>query len=424
MAEPDAHSETSVTLPPDAAVPATGDPSRPPPARRTANLGRDALPGAFIFVSVLLACTIGYLVVTAPGAWFPHASPKAWNAKDLTLVRGTGRVVGDELVVSGQDADAITLVTVTTEFPSSEYPGIAWIVADLPEDADVRLLWRSDFQPDKLNSTQVRVESGRTTPIVVAKNPAWIGHITGLALAIHGRLAQAVVIRGVIAKPMGVVGIVRDRLHEWFAFEPWNGASINTITGGADNQDIPLPAVVALVVGISGIAALVIRRWRPGAFSVAMPAVLAAFFLAGWMVLDARWTWNLFRQEHATAVEYAGKDLLDKHLASDDGPLFAFIQQALAVLPKTPVRIFIAADADYFRGRAAYHLYPHSVYFNPRSDALPPATAFHAGDWLLVFQRHGIQFDKVLGKIRWDGNQTVNAELKLLEPGAALFVIR
>jgi hypothetical protein len=93
-------------------------------------------------------------------------------------------------------------------------------------------------------------------------------------------------------------------------------------------------------------------------------------------------------------------------------------------MPRTPVRLFIAADADYFRGRAAYHLYPHSVYFNPRDNALPPASAFHPGDWLLVFQRHGIQFDRTKGKLRWEGNQTVNAELKLLEPGAALFVIR
>jgi hypothetical protein len=40
-----------------------------------------------------------------------------------------------------------------------------------------------------------------------------------------------------------------------------------------------------------------------------------------------------------------------------------------------------------------------------------------------VFRRHAIQFDRAQGKLRWDGNQTVNAELKLLEPGAALFVI-
>jgi hypothetical protein len=343
--------------------------------------------------------------------------------KELALTRGAGRVIGDELAVSAPDANGITLVTVTTNLRSSDYPGIAWIVANLREDADVRLLWRTDFQPDKLNSLPIRVEAGHTLPTIVAKDPAWIGQITGVALAIHGPLAQPVLIGGVVAKPMGAVETIADRWREWFAFEPWNGASINTITGGADNQQVPLPAVLAVLVGVSAFAAFVIRRRCPAAFTIALPGILAGFFLAGWLVLDARWTWNLLRQEHATAAQYGGKDLRDKHLASEDAPVFAFVQKALAVMPRTPVRLFIAADADYFRGRAAYHLYPHSVYFNPRDNALPPASAFHPGDWLLVFQRHGIQFDKSQGKLRWDGNQTVNAELKLLEPGAALFVI-
>jgi len=248
--------------------------------------------------------------------------------------------------------------------------------------------------------------------------------VTGLALAIHGPLPQPIRLRGVVAKPMGAIEIIRDRLGEWFAFEPWNGASINTVEGGADHQDVPLPAVIALIIGLGAVFVVVIRRWRPDAFSVATPVLFAAFFLVGWLVLDARWTWNLLRQERVTAAQYSGKDARDKHLASDDGPLFAFTEKVRAVLPRAPVRIFIVADADYFRGRAAYHLYPHSVYFNPRSNELPPIQDLHAGDWFLIYQRRGIQFDRALGKIRWDDGPTVSAELKLVEPGAALFVIR
>jgi hypothetical protein len=430
MAEADTRSDASLTA--ARSDDASGNPDASPTSdasdnRRThtaaAGARRDVRRGALIFVSVLVACTLAYLAIVVPGAWFPRASPKAWPVKELALTRGAGRVIGDELAVSAPDANGITLVTVTTNLRSSDYPGIAWIVANLREDADVRLLWRTDFQPDKLNSLPIRVEAGHTLPTIVAKDPAWIGQITGVALAIHGPLAQPVLIGGVVAKPMGAVETIADRWREWFAFEPWNGASINTITGGADNQQVPLPAVLAVLVGVSAFAAFVIRRRCPAAFTIALPGILAGFFLAGWLVLDARWTWNLLRQEHATAAQYGGKDLRDKHLASEDAPVFAFVQKALAVMPRTPVRLFIAADADYFRGRAAYHLYPHSVYFNPRDNALPPASAFHPGDWLLVFQRHGIQFDKSQGKLRWDGNQTVNAELKLLEPGAALFVI-
>jgi hypothetical protein len=424
MTDPDAGCEIPQARSPDSAVGATGGAPRPSPAPDTARIGRDAIRGAFIVASVLVGSIVCYLALTVPAAWFPRASPQAFAVKDLTLVRGTGRIIGNELVVSAPDTTGITLVTVTSSLRSSDYPGIAWNVADLREDADVRLLWRSDFKPGKLNSAPISVDAGHAVPIVMVKNPEWIGTITGLALAIHGPIEQPVLIGGVVAKPMGAIETVRDRLREWFAFEPWNGASINTITGGADSQAIALPAVLALIVAISGIAVFLIRRWRPGVFGIALPGLLAGFFLAGWLVLDARWTWNLLRQEHATAAQYAGKDDKDKHLASADAPLFDFIQKALAVMPRTPVRVFIAADADYFRGRAAYHLYPHSAYFNPRSRELPDASAFHPGDWILVFRRHGIQFDKALGRIRWEGNQTVNAELELVEPGAALFVVR
>jgi hypothetical protein len=384
---------------------------------------RDAWVAASILVSVFVACTIAYLAFTVPGPWFPRASPKTWNATELTMARGAGRVVADTLVVTTPDANGIALVTVTGDLRALEYAGVDWHVTGLRDDADVRLLWSSDVRPDKLNSMPVRIEAGRALVTVVAENPGWLGHIKGLALAIHDPLSQPVQIRGATATPMGAREVARDRVAEWFAFEGWNGASINTIVGGADHQELPLPVLLALVTALSGIAVVAIRRWRPALFTAATPMILAAFFLVGWLLLDARWTWNLVRQEDATATRFAGKDARGKHLANDDGPLFAFIEKARGVLPRTPVRIVIAADADYFRGRAAYHLYPHSVYFNPRSNDLPAAASLSPGDWLLVFQRRGIQFDKSQQKIRWEGGQTVGAELKLVEPGAALFVI-
>ena len=385
---------------------------------------RDVARGAAIFVAVLVACIGAYLSFAVPGAWFPHAIEKRWDAKDLRVVRGSGRLVGDALVINAVDGNGFALVNVATDFRSSEYPGIEWLASGLDADSEVRILWRSDFQPDKLGEAVVRAEAGQATATVLAGNAGWIGHIGGLALAIHGKLTQPILIRGVIAKPMGIIGVVRDRLDEWFAFERWNGASINAIAGGEDYQRFPMPVLVALVIFLSAVVVIGIRHFRPDAFRASSAAIVAAFFLVGWLLLDARWTWNLIRQEHDTASRYAGKDWREKQLANDDGPLFAFTEKALAVLPRTPARIFIASDADYFRGRAAYHLYPHRVFFYPRSDELPPARDLRPGDWLLVYQRRGMQFDAKQGKVRWDGDQIVNAELKLAERGAALFLIR
>jgi len=104
--------------------------------------------------------------------------------------------------------------------------------------------------------------------------------------------------------------------------------------------------------------------------------------------------------------------------------LFAFIEQVRATLPAAPVRVFVVSDAHYFRGRAAFHLYPHNVFFESSRNVMPPPANLRAGDWLLVYQRRGVQFDPSANRLRWDNVTPVSAQLKLTGPGAALFQIQ
>jgi hypothetical protein len=372
----------------------------------------------------LLALLAAYLVISVPNDWFPAAAPKAFAAKGLALARGTGQLVDEELRVTAADSTGLTVVSLVPDLKSDDYAAVAWIAIDMPENGIVRMLWRTDQAPDKVNTIDVPVESGRPLPVILADNPAWIGRVTGLALAIQAPLSQPIRILGVIAKPMGALEVLSDRVREWLAFEGWTGTSINTVNGGADVQEFPLPVLMALTVALAGAAAILIERRRPGAFGAPTSAVLGAIFLIAWLILDARWTGNLVRQEQNTAQQYAGKSMRDKLLANEDAQLFAFVERALQVLPSSPVRIFVAADGNYFRGRAAYHLYPHSVYFDARSNELQWADALRPGDWLLVYQRRGIQYDANRQMLRWETGRTTSAEVKLIEPGAALFRIR
>jgi hypothetical protein len=385
---------------------------------------RSAWTIGLLFAAATVLCLLGYLAATVPNRWFPSASPKAWTASDLTLARGAGARVGDELVLTAPDATGIALVTLTSELRSGDYPVVAWLGRDFPENAEVGLLWRSDYAPDRLNNVRVPVESGRLRPVLLQGNPAWVGRISGLALVVRGALPQPARIRGVVAKPMGAVETIGDRADEWLAFEGWTGTSINTVTGGTDVQDLPLPLLLACVVVLAGGVVLAIRRWAPRLWSAPVAGAVLGVFVIAWTVLDVRWTWNLVRQVRATSIDYAGKSSHDRHLAAEDGPLFAFIEKARGIMPAKPVRIFVVSDANYFRSRAAYHLYPHNVYADPRRDLMPNADWLRPGDWLLVYQRHGVQFNAAEGRLRWDGNQTVAAEVKLVEPGAALFLIR
>jgi len=424
---------TDVPDHPQPAAPSSGDapPEAPSATRAPSSAQVPAAPSLrgpaaviLLFALALLVCVAAYLALAVPGPWFPGVAAKTWAAQDMTLTRGDGALVGSELVITAPDPTGTVLVTLTPDLRSGDYAGIAWLVTDVPDQADVRLLWRSGYRPEQLNNAPVTVESGSLLPTVLVKDPAWVGRITGLALAVRGTLTKPIRIRAVTAKPMGAADVLGDRVREWLTFEGWSGTSINTITGGADVQDLPLPLLLATALLLAGGAVAAIARWLPR--FLPMPAAAACFglFVAAWLVADARWTWNLVRQVEATAARYAGKSPQSKHLAAVDGTLFAFTVRARATLPEAPARVFVVADEPYLRNRAAYHLYPHNVYAEPRANSMPRAEWLRPGDWLLVYQRRGVQYDAAAGKLRWDGTQTASAELKLFEPGAALFLIR
>jgi hypothetical protein len=379
---------------------------------------------ALLFFAGLVVCTGAYLALTVPRAWFPAATPKAWAADNLALARGAGAIADNELVITAPDSTGTTIVSVVVKFRSFEYSAIAWVAKNIPGEADVRLIWQNDYSPETIFSTRVRIEAGRTLPAMVTNERGWIGNITGLALLIQGPLPQPARIRGVVAKPMGAFEILGDRVREWLAFESWTGTSINTVTGGPDLQDLPLPLLLACTVALAVAIAWLLRYYRPRWFPLPLPMVLAALFVAASLVLDGRWTWNLARQLAATRAQYAGLDSRGKYLASEDGPLYAFVEKARKVLPESPARVFVFADTHYFRGRAAYHLYPHNVYFDPVMNTVPPPGALHSGDWIVVFQRRGIQYNAAEQRLRWDGGQTVAAELKLVDPLGAVFLIK
>ncbi|MFO1395961.1 MAG: hypothetical protein U1F48_02760 [Burkholderiales bacterium] len=381
-----------------------------------------ALRGALaIFALVLVVCFLLYAALTVPGAWFPSASDRNVAARELALTRGVGAPDRDALVIRATDETGLALVTANSDFRSSDYPVIAWRGSGFADNADVRFLWRSDYAPNKLNAIQVPVVAGRLAPVTMAKNPEWLGRITGIALAVRGPLPEPARVDGVAIRSGGAVGQLGERFREWTAFEPWNGASINTITGGAEVQEVPLPTflVVGVVLATFVWLALAWRRGRTPAF----PLVVALLFVAAWVLVDAVWTWNLARQVAATRAQYGGKDWRERHLAAEDGPLFAFVEKARAKLPSTPARVFVVADAPYFRGRSAYHLYPHNVQFDPFRNSVPSASALHAGDYVIVYQRRGVQYNADEKKLRFEGGEPVAAEAVLVEPGAALFKV-
>lgn len=376
---------------------------------------------ALAALAALAVTVVAYVAVTVPDRWFGSAPQIAYAPERMAVARGVAEANdAGELRVRPREGERAILVSLETDFASDQYPGIAWSAADLADGATVRLLWRTDVAPQRLNEVRLVVEAGRARTVVLAHNQAWVGRIKGLALYVEPVVTGPVRISGLVAKPMTVADVLGDRLGEWLAFERWTGTSINAIAGGANVQELPLPLFAAIVVALAW-ALWWLLAGRP-ARGRSLAAGLMLFALA-WLVLDLRWTWNLSRQVAQTAARFRGLDLAEKHRADEDGALFEFVDRARTQLPAAPVRVFVGADASYFRARAAWHLYPHNAFYDPLRDALPAAEAIHPGDWMLVWRRRGVQYDAAQRLLRWDGGAPVHAALRARGEGAALFEI-
>lgn len=379
-----------------------------------------------LFAVVTVLFLVGFAIATAPGPWFPRVETRTVAYRDFIMSRGTGQVqsvphLGSALAITATDPEGLALVSAVTDLRSIDYPIVAWQADDLDERAEVMFLWRNDYAPSKVNQRRLVVVGGRLVPAILAGDPNWVGRITGVALAIRGAMPEQPHILGVVFRPGGLPDAFREIFTGWFTLERWSGTSINTRTGGADIQELPLSA---LLVASALLTALLWFAWsRLRGRSAAWPAVIGAVFVAAWLALDVQWIANLVRQVGETREQFAGKDWRERHEAADDAEVFKFIERVRAKLPSAPARVFMLADAAPLRGRAAYYLYPHNVLFDPFGTALPRADALRAGDYVVVYRRRGIQYNKEARRIRFEGGGSVEADLIHFEPGGAVFKI-
>jgi hypothetical protein len=389
--------------------------SAPPRARRVA---------LSIFLASAMICTFVYLSATVQGSWFSSAKALHWTPRELSVTEGSAQLRSDGLAVRPSNATHPVRIAVNTSLRAADYPVIAWETTGVSDDAEAAVLWQNEYEPGRVFNQRVDVEAGRVQPISLVQNKKWVGRISGIALAVRGNFFEPMVVRGAIAKTMSPREVLGDRVSEWFTFEPWSGTSINTLTGGADMQDLPMSFMFAVVLALAALNYLVFARWWPGRVGGWRPVIIGAMFLGAWFALDARWLWNLARQVSVTAGLYAGKSWHERHLAADDGAVFAFIDKVRVKLPPPPARIFVVADEHYFRDRSAYHLYPYNVFFDPWQNTMPPASALRPGDFVVIYQRRGLQYDAAQQQLHWDGGAPVGAELLLADADAAMFRIR
>ena len=373
------------------------------------------------FVVGCLLVVAGYVAING-AALLAAAAPKSYEAAKMSVPRGVGRLQPDGLAAQGVGNDVL-IVAVATDFRARDLETIDWDVSGLPADADVRLLFNSDYTPRRVHNRPLAIEDGRLRPIAMTGDRDWLGRITGLAIAVRAG-GEPIRVRSVTAKPLSLTQLLADRAREWFRFEPWTGTSINSVTGGASSQNLPLAIPVAIAALLALGIVVLLRRLLPSRYPRGIASIAVLVFVVAWLVLDVRWTANLARQAFATIERYGGRDAAARLLAAEDGELVAFIDKAKALMPGDPQRILVMSDAHYFRGRAGWHLFPHRVAWEPVRDVPPSPGMLKSGDYVLVWRRPGAQFDAGKGRVRFDNGVELPATMLLVERGSALFAIR
>jgi hypothetical protein len=368
------------------------------------------LLGAGVALLVLLVA-IGH----SDGHWrsAPPAITIAGSA--FTLVQGRGHRQGRAFVLDATDKERLAVLSArVATFRADDYPRVDFGLHStdvLP--VELVFLWRTQERPHRNFSKAMTWTGTRIAPLELGADDGWSGSITGVALVARGVLPRPLVLESFSAPAVSVPSVVADIVGQWSAFIPIIGASITLPFDEERSHYVPL--LVAIACGgflAAAVYWLSTRRAIPRD-----PRVYWAILVAGWLILDARWQINLWRQLSRTAAMYAGKTADEKRLASDDRELYTLMRQVSAALPAPPVRVHFLADELALRTRGSYFLYPQNVYHSVAKHARTPLPDdLKSGDYVLLFLYSDLAYDDATQTLVWRDGRRRPAEEILANP--------
>ena len=241
----------------------------------------------------------------------------------------------------------------------------------------------------------------------LTRSQHWRGDISefGFMFQSHDELGWS--LRRVAFLPETPGNSLRSIFSDWLEFEPWAQHSAHFIKGGAGKSRWSLGVLVAGWVFLS-----LLIYWLLSGMAGQPPEGkrIVAILLLGWLLLDARWLYNLAQQAQVTREVYAGKTLDQQYRAGMDAAYYDYFQRLIDdVLPGEPQFLYVLGkDTDYFRAKVPWFLAPHNVY---NRDKYPRPEYAAKGGYVLVMEEiKGLRFDRSGGALRWGRNNQLPVE--------------
>jgi hypothetical protein len=381
-------------------------------------LRQEWLAAPLLFFASALILSLAYLQYSWPGKWMNGgAKPLSWNGAALTMNKGQGYSDHGKLIIKALTDLGIAVASLSPPaFQAANYSTIIWSVSGATPNVEMEFLWRT--ADNRVFVRPLVLAANTLEPLEIVEDENWRGQIIDLAIIVKGTLAAPIMVNGVSLESASLPGALSNMVKKWFALDRWQGTSINFVDGDAIDKNISPVLAVAVIISLALALNLILAIAKIMPLNIAM--VWGIVFL-GWFILDIRWQANLFQQLELTHQQFAGKTGEDKHLAAEDGALFDFMRKVKEKLPPDNGRIFYFSDDAYSRGKGAYHLYPHNVL---ALNDLPPASQIKTGNYIALFAKKGVKYDRPHQSLIWGEGQSLKVDLLFSAEGNALFKVR
>ena len=384
-------------------------------AAKPASTGHPWIAGVCLFAAAAATVLLLAALVHAGGRWRAGPPGFAIDGSAFALLRGRGHVQGRGFVLEATDRERLAVVTARLPaFRADDYPRVDLDLHSsdvLP--VELVLVWRTRERPTRNFSKALTWSGTHIAPLELGDQDGWTGTVTEFALVARGTLPRPLVLESMRIPEVSAAGVIADIVRQWSAFIPIVAASV-TLPFDAERSHFFTLLETMAAAAILGLLAWWLAARRA---TTRDPRVAAAILLAAWLLLDARWQINLWRQLARTAATYAGKSVEQKRLASDDHQLYTLMQGVLGALPAPPVRLHFLADDLALRTRGSYFLYPQNVYHSltPRAQEPVPGD-LKSGDYVLLLLTRDLAYDRATQALVWRDGRRKPAAPILSEP--------
>jgi hypothetical protein len=195
----------------------------------------------------------------------------------------------------------------------------------------------------------------------------------GLALSLKLPAPGQVRVQGVTAQTLSAGAVLTAQVRQWLSVEAWSASSIKHGRRSAGPSRIAARGAARPRGSAHGGDHAVACALATDVVGARLACCARGTFLAAWFVARCAVAVESRPTSARDLDQYAGKTWREKHIASDDGPLFAFIEKVRATLPPPP-----AAHLHFLPTRTTCAIAAritstrHNVYFDPSVNTTVP----------------------------------------------------